>query len=106
MYWNEPLINANLIDAVQVEVSPDNVLTISGERKAEAKSEEGGVVRMERSYGTFTRSFRLPEHVDAENIKAHTAHGVLKLNIPKSPEKESKKVIKIDVGDGGGGEQA
>lgn len=73
------------------------MLTISGERKAETKSEEGGVVRMERTYGTFTRSFRLPDHVDAEHIKAQTAHGVLKLTIPKSTEEEAKRTIQVDV---------
>ena len=88
---------------IKVEVSPDNVLTISGERKTESKTEEeGGLVRMERSYGSFARSFRLPDHVNVEGIKAQTQAGVLKLTVPKSEEAEAKKTIKIDIGGDGG----
>ncbi len=49
-------------------MSPDRVLTISGERKSETKegSEEEGTLRIERSYGTFMRRFRLPDNVDLE----------------------------------------
>lgn len=91
------VLNSSYNAPLQVEISPNNVLTISGERKSETKSEEGGVVRMERSYGTFMRSFRLPEHVDPEGIKAHAAQGVLKLTVPKSPEKEEKRTIPVNV---------
>ena len=73
---------------------------MSGERKEEKKEEgEGGFVRMERSYGRFTRSFRLPPHVDLNAIKAQLNNGVLQLTVPKKQEEESQaKTIKIDVG--------
>lgn len=85
---------------IKVDVSPDHVLTIVGERKSEEKSEEGGVVRMERSYGTFGRSFRLPDHVDIHGIKAEASRGVLKLHVPKvEEEKVEPKTIAINVSD-------
>lgn len=73
---------------------------MSGERKEEKKEEgEGGFVRMERSYGSFTRSFRLPPNVDANSIKAEMNNGVLQLTVPKKEEEETKsKTISIEVG--------
>lgn len=64
-------------DDIKVQVSPDRVLTISGERKSEHKegSEEEGSLRIERSYGQFMRRFRLPDNVDTENIKVWHAPG-------------------------------
>jgi HSP20 family protein len=87
-------------DEVKVEVSPDGVLTMTGERKSEKKEEgEGGkVVRMERSYGSFHRAFRLPDHVDASGIKAEMKNGVLQLTVPKKEGAEEKKTVQIDVG--------
>lgn len=83
---------------IKIEVSPDHLMTISGERKNEMKSDENGVVRVERSYGTFVRSFKLPDHVDIHGIKADVAHGVLKLTVPKMEEEhEEPKVINISV---------
>lgn len=56
-------------------MSPDRVLTISGERRAEQRqgSEEEGSLRIERSYGQFLRRFRLPDNVDVEGIKVRLA---------------------------------
>ncbi len=73
---------------------------MSGERKEEKKEEgEGGFVRMERSYGSFTRSFRLPPNVDANAIKAEMNNGVLQLTVPKKEEEGTKpKTISIEVG--------
>ena len=68
------------------------MLTISGERKSEAQSEEGGVVRMERSYGSFLRSFRLPDNVDVQGIKAEIANGELELHVPKTEHEQAKSV--------------
>ncbi|KAL4538247.1 hypothetical protein Ndes2526B_g03434 [Nannochloris sp. 'desiccata'] len=87
-------------DEIKVEVSPNGVLTMTGERKSEKKEEgEGGFVRMERSYGSFARSFRLPEHVDPSGIKAEMKNGVLQLTVPKKEGEEAKKqTIQIDVG--------
>jgi len=83
---------------VKVDVSPDHVLTISGERKNETSSEENGVVRMERSYGSFVRSLRLPDHVDVHGITAEAEKGVLKVTVPKKDEeKVEPKTISISV---------
>jgi HSP20 family protein len=76
---------------VDVEKS---VLTISGERKAEKDEAEGGYRRVERYYGTFSRSFSLPETVDATDIQADLKNGVLTLRLPK---KEAPKPRAIPV---------
>lgn len=78
-----------------VDIS-DNVITIKGERKHEEKVEEDKYVLVERSYGTFTRSFSLPQNVDAEGIKANYADGVLELKLPKKEESKPKQ-IKVNV---------
>lgn len=79
---------------IKVTVSPDKVLQISGERKYE--KEEGkqgeGMWRVERSYGSFVRRFRLPDNVDPEGIKAQVKDGVLKLTVPKTEEAKPKQI--------------
>lgn len=60
-----------------------NVLTIRGERKVEKEETEGTYRRVERQYGGFSRSFSLPENVDAEHIRADLKDGVLALRLPK-----------------------
>ncbi len=67
---------------VNVDVEK-NVLTLSGERKIEKEEVEGTYRRVERQYGSFTRSFTLPETVDADNISADLKDGVLALRLPK-----------------------
>ena len=91
-------------EEIKVQVSPDHILTISGERKSETKEEDkGGFVRMERTYGSFSRGFRLPEHADTSAIKAEMNNGVLQLTVPKKEIEESQqKTISIEVGGGGG----
>ncbi len=84
-------------DDVQIEVEND-VLTISGERKAEHHDSTDGFVRLERSFGTFSRSLTLPKGVDAEAVTAAFADGVLELRIPK-PEQAKPRRINIAVGD-------
>lgn len=74
----------------------NNILTISGERKFEEKTEEKGFQRFERKYGKFVRSFTLPVNVDSEKIAANYANGVLELTIPKREEAKPKK-IKFDI---------
>lgn len=84
---------------VKISLSPDHrVLTISGERKYEERQEgEGGIIRMERSMGSFSRSFGLPEHVDAHNIKAKMKNGVLEMSLPKTSKDEpEEKTINIE----------
>ena len=87
------------VKAEEVDVSvDDNVLTIKGEKKSEReeKDEDRHIYFCERSYGSFQRSFRLPSDVDAGQIEAGFADGVLTVSIPKRPEKETKRT-KIDV---------
>lgn len=74
----------------------NNVLTISGERKFEEKTEEKGYQRFERKYGKFVRTFTLPPNVMAEKIDANYANGVLEVTIPKKEEAKPKK-IKLEV---------
>jgi len=75
----------------------NNVLTIRGERKFEKDVNEDNYLRVERSYGTFSRSFTLANTVNAEAIKADYQNGVLTLTIPKREEAKPKQ-IKINVG--------
>ncbi len=74
----------------------DDVLTISGERKFERKDEDDSYFRMERSYGMFNRSFRLPDAVKPDKISAKFKDGVLTVQIPKAEEVKPKQIeIKV-----------
>ncbi len=84
-------------DEVKLEVE-DSVLTISGERKAESESSEQGFYRLERAFGTFSRSLTLPKGIDASAVKASFTNGVLEVHIPK-PEAAKPRRIEIQVGD-------
>lgn len=84
---------------VKVEVN-DDVLTISGERKREGRSENGGSRRFERSYGQFQRSFSLPASIDAGKIEAQMEDGVLSIAIPKA-EAAKPRTVAIQSGRGG-----
>jgi HSP20 family protein len=81
---------------VNIELE-DNVLTISGERKSEREEREEGHYRVERAYGSFSRSLTLPEGVDAEAVKASFDKGVLEVRIPK-PEQRKPRKVAISVG--------
>ena len=70
----------------------DSVLTVSGERKFEASEGEGTFRRVERSYGTFRRSFTLPRGVDAAKVEAKFEDGVLTLTLPKSEIAKGRKI--------------
>lgn len=74
----------------------DNVLSISGEKKEEKDEKKKNYHLYERSYGSFSRSFTLPENVDADKISATVKNGVLEILIPKKAV-EPKKVKKIEV---------
>ncbi|MEO1938854.1 MAG: Hsp20/alpha crystallin family protein [Sulfurimonas sp.] len=80
-----------------VEISIDkNILTIKGERKVQNEVKEDDYYRIESAYGSFARSFTLPEKVDTENIEAKTENGVLEIVIPKlKVEKDTTKKIEI-----------
>ena len=75
----------------------NNVLTVKGERKIEKETKEENYRRVERRYGTFTRSFTLPNTVSSENVQAGYDKGVLTIALPKK-EAAKPKQIKIEVG--------
>ena len=74
----------------------EGVLTISGERKQEKEEKDANEIRMESFYGTFSRSFVLPNNVDAAGIRAESKDGVLRVHVPKK-EAAKPKTIAIDV---------
>ncbi|MDY7034372.1 MAG: Hsp20/alpha crystallin family protein [Thermodesulfobacteriota bacterium] len=76
---------------VKLEVR-DGLLIIKGEKKTENKVEKKGYYRKESHYGSFERSFRLPEYADSEKTQAELKKGVLDITIPKIEEGESKKI--------------
>ncbi len=85
------------VDPKDVEVSVDeDVLTIKGERKLEKEIKEENYLRVERAYGKFQRSMRLPSEVDVDKIKASYENGVLKVNVPKV-EPRKPKTVQIEV---------
>lgn len=85
------------IEPDQVKISfKDDKLSISGERKAEEKTEEKNFHRIERSYGKFFRAFELPEMIQAEKISANFKNGLLLVTIPKIEEVKPKEIeIKV-----------
>jgi HSP20 family protein len=74
----------------------DGVLTISGERRHETEEKGKKFHRVERSYGSFVRSFTLPDHVDDTKVKAEYKDGVLHLRLPKS-EKAKPQAIDVQI---------
>jgi len=74
----------------------NNILTIRGDRKFEKKVNEENYLRVERSYGSFARSFTLANTVNADAIKAEYQNGVLALSLPKRGEAKPKQ-IKVNV---------
>jgi HSP20 family protein len=75
----------------------NNVLTVRGERKFEKEEKEENFHRIERRYGSFYRSFTVPNTVNAENVKASYDAGVLRLELEKRPEAKPKQ-IKVELG--------
>ena len=75
----------------------NNVLTVSGERKFEKEEKEENFRRVERRYGSFTRSFTLPNTVNAEDVSANYENGVLKIKLGKRAEAKPKQ-IKVNIG--------
>jgi len=81
------------VDPKEVDISlTEDVLTIQGEKKAEHEERERDYHRIERSYGSFTRTVRLPAAVDAEKVEATFKDGVLTINMPKREEAKTRKV--------------
>jgi len=75
----------------------NNTLTVTGERKFEKEEKEENFHRVERRYGSFTRSFTLPSTVSTEDIQADYDQGVLKIRLAKRAEAKPKQ-IKVNVG--------
>jgi HSP20 family protein len=91
-------------DDVDIEIK-DNVLTVSGERKAEHDERGEGYHRVERAFGSFSRSLTLPQGVDAEKVEANFENGVLEVQIPKPSQ---AKPTRVQIGKGtieGSGEE-
>jgi HSP20 family protein len=97
---HELVVKADLPDVDPKELDirvENNLLTIRGERKFEKKVNDENYLRVERAYGSFSRSFSLANTVNSEAIKADYQNGVLTLTIPKREEAKPKQ-IKVNVG--------
>lgn len=93
------IVNAELpgFNKEDIKVSfVDNMLSIKGERSREEKEEGADFLRVERSYGTFSRSFSVDVPVKQDEIKARYQDGVLEINLPKQKE-AVKKEVSIDI---------
>ena len=100
---NELVVKADLPDLQEKDIDvrvAGNTLTIRGERKFEKDVNQDNYLRMERAYGSFTRSFTLPNTVSPENIRAEYRNGVLTLHMAKREESKPKQ-IKISVSGNG-----
>jgi len=74
------------------------VITLRGERRFEKTDETDNYHRVERSYGSFTRSFTLPQTVSGEEAKAEYSNGVLRVTLPKREEAKSRRIEVTDAG--------
>ena len=83
-------------DDVKIELE-DGTLTVSGERKAEHEAREEGYYRVERAFGSFSRSLTLPKGVDPEAVTASFDRGVLEIRVPKPEERKPRR---IEIGTG------
>jgi HSP20 family protein len=107
------VIKADLpgVEEKDVDISlTGNRLTISGRREAEKEDEASTYYMYERSFGTFARSFTLPEGIDGDNVEADLKNGVLTVQLSKRPEVKPRKIsvkglVEKVKGLGGGGEK-
>jgi HSP20 family protein len=102
VYEDEHNITLNIevpgIEEKDIDVRVENnTLTVHGERKFEKEQKEENFRRVERQYGSFTRSFTLPNTVDTDSIQANYDKGVLKVQLAKKAEAKPKQ-IKVNVG--------
>ena len=98
---DEIIIKMEIAEVEQKEIDikvEGNALTIKGERKLEEGTKREDYVRLERPYGTFSRSFSLPTTVDHEKVKASQKDGILRVVLPKKEETQPKH-IKVEVGE-------
>src|SRR3984957_11643148 len=96
---NELVVKADLRDVNEKDIDvrvENNLLTIRGERKFEKSVSEENFLRIERTYGSFSRSFSLPNTVNSEAIGAEYKNGVLTVNLPKREESKPRQV-KVQV---------
>jgi HSP20 family protein len=96
---NELVVKADLPDVNEKDIDiriENNLLTIRGERKVEKSVSEENFLRVERTYGSFSRSFSLPNTVNAEAIGADYKNGVLTVTLPKREESKPRQ-IKVNV---------
>lgn len=92
---NELVLKAEVpgVDENDIELKiEDSTLTLKGERKFEKETKEENYHRLERSYGSFYRSFTLPRNIDQDKIKAESENGILKITMPKKAELKPKTV--------------
>src|SRR5882724_1637225 len=102
VYEDEHAVNLKIevpgVDEKDLDIRVENnTLTVHGERKFEKEEKEENFRRVERQYGSFTRSFTLPTTVDSEHVSANYDKGVLKISLPKKAEAKPKQ-IKVNVG--------
>jgi len=96
---NELVLKADLpdVDLKDIDVRVENqTLTISGERKFDTQESGKGYHRIERNYGSFVRSFSVPNTFDTENIAAEFKNGVLSVTLPKK-EAAKPRQVKVEV---------
>jgi HSP20 family protein len=96
---NELVLQADLPDVSlnDIDVRVENqTLTIAGERKFDTQTDGKGFHRIERSYGSFTRSFAVPNSFDTDNIAAEYKNGVLRVTLPKK-EAAKPRQVKVEV---------
>ena len=89
------VVRADLPGLTEGDISielEDNVLTLSGERKAEHEDRQEGYYRVERAFGSFSRSLTLPRGVDADAVSATFDKGVLEVRIPKPEERKPRRI--------------
>jgi HSP20 family protein len=78
-------------DDVKIELE-EGTLTVSGERKAEHEEKEEGYYRVERAFGSFSRSLTLPKGVNPDQVSARFDRGVLEVRIPKPEERKPRRI--------------
>ena len=95
----EYLVKADIPEMKKEEIKinvHDDVLTVSGERKYEKEEKGKKFHRVERAYGSFMRSFTLPENADGSKVNAEYKDGMLKIHLPKT-EQTKKKAVEVKI---------
>lgn len=96
----EYLIKAELPEVKKEDVKvtfEQGMLTISGERRQEKKQKNENEIRVESFYGSFSRSFSLPDNVDVKAIQAESKDGVLRVRIPKTTPSKPEAPISVEI---------